>query len=95
MISYSKTAVYRADISAEGSEEKKFYIGSSNNFKLRYARHKESFKKENLSTDTELAVQFWNMKSRGLSPIVPFKTISKPNADDDLVHAVHKTTTTT
>ena len=37
------SVVYRATLTAEGSEEMKYYIGSSNNFKLRYGRHKQAF----------------------------------------------------
>ena len=71
------SVVYRADVSDEGTGEHKFYIGSSNNFKLRYARHKQSFRDDKFSTDTGLSECVWMWKSRGLDPIIKFSVISK------------------
>ena len=69
--------VYRATLTAEGSEDIKYYIGSSNNFKLRYGRHKQAFNNVDKKTDCQLSEYYWSFKDKGLQPKVKFEVISK------------------
>ena len=71
------SVVYRADITAEGTEEMKYYIGATNNFKLRYANHKKSFLEVSRRNDSGLAEQVWAWKESGLSPIIKFSVVCK------------------
>ena len=71
------SVVYKAIMTAEGANEVKSYIGSTNNFKIRYGRHKQSFNDPNLRTDTALSEFCWRWKDRGLTPKFRFEVICK------------------
>ena len=59
--------VYMATVNIEG-EEKKTYIGSTNNFKKRYSAHKGSFKNSNQKNATALSAYIWE---KGQNPNPP------------------------
>ena len=70
------SAVYRAEISSEG-EVNKFYLGSSKDFKGRWARHAQSFRDRRLEKDTGLSEEMWRRKDKGQAPKVVFKVVKR------------------
>ena len=56
--------VYRATIGTN-TQDKKTYIGCTENFKARYSNHKASFKHTSKKNDTVLSQHIWN---KGLAP---------------------------
>ena len=61
------SVIYRANIKAQGMEDK-FYIGGTNNFKARWGLHKQSLRKKEKAKDSALAEQVWLWREQGLQP---------------------------
>ena len=56
-----KCVIYSATVEAESGKET--YIGlTENEFKVRHANHKQSFRNENLKHSTELSKHIWALK---------------------------------
>ena len=68
------SVVYKATVSSEG-EQDGFYVGSSNEFKKRWARHTQSWRDRSLEKDTGLAEEVWRRKDLGQEPKVVFEVV--------------------
>ena len=80
----SEKVVYKATISTlENKTEVKAYIGiSAGKWKQRFYNHKHSFSNYKIRNQTALSSHYWDLKDRGLTPIIKWefiKTSSTPN----------------
>ena len=72
----SEDIVYRGQV--EDKEGKKYiYIGmTSEPFRKRYSKHKQSFQKEQYSTETKLSQKVWSIKKEDkICPVVKFSIL--------------------
>ena len=67
--------VYQTDVLNKGNNEKFTYIGmTSENFRKRYAKHKQSFQNINYKGETTLSKKIWEIKENSdPCPEVTFK----------------------
>ena len=57
--------VYQSEVSTESNSDTKLYIGLTEKpFKLRYANHLQSIKREQYQNSTELSKHIWQLKNR-------------------------------
>ena len=60
---FTKSIVYKAEVTLKESQEVKQYIGmTANTFKERYNNHKKSFKNPLYQNETELSKYLWKLK---------------------------------
>ena len=71
------SVVYLALVTSQQLPHPKNYIGSSNNFKKRIYRHRQSFRDISLKTDCALAEFIWSCQEKGFMPNVKFEVIHK------------------
>ena len=63
--------IYRADIENDTNSETKFYFGLTETpFKDQFGNHTRDFKHKTCSKSTELSKYMWDLKDRGINPIV-------------------------
>ena len=74
------SVVYKATLTDQASSMVKTYIGSSNNFKQRVYRHKESMRNVTMKTDSSLSECFWSCKDNGIYPVIKFEVLKKAPA---------------
>ena len=71
-----KSLVYQATVTT--SDKTETYIGlTENDFKSRFANHKQSFKKEHLKNATELSKYIWTLKEKGTDFEMKWKIMGK------------------
>ena len=72
--------IYRADVSNDKDDEKKFYIGLTEpQFKDRYRNHTKSFKHAKYSKETELSKYIWSLKEDGKTATIEWSIVKKIN----------------
>ena len=71
------SVVYVAEVTSPFLDKPKNYVGSSNHFKKRLYRHRQSFRNINLKTDCQLSEFVWTCLNKGYMPNVKFKVIKK------------------
>ena len=73
-----KNIIYRADISNDVNDEKKFYIGlCAPDFKGRYNNHTRSFRHKKYMKETELAKYIWDLQDRNITPKLEWSIVKK------------------
>ena len=73
--------VYKAIVTNNVDDEKKFYIGlTETDFKQRFNNHTKSFRHRKYSKETELSKYVWNLKDQEKSPIVTWSIIKRVKA---------------
>ena len=69
--------VYKAIIGSNESEKKIYYGLAGNTFKQRFYGHKSSMTHRSKSDATELSKQYWNLKSKGQSPVIEWSIAAR------------------
>ena len=63
--------IYWADVKNETNSESKFHFGLTETpFKDRFGNHNRDFKYRTYSKSTEVSKYIWDLKARGINPIV-------------------------
>lgn len=74
-----KEIVYRATVTTD--EGKETYIGmTENEFKTRYTNHKQSFKKPELKSATELSKYVWHLKEKEKDYKITWEIVGRANS---------------
>ena len=72
--------VYQAEVTNNADEEKKIYIGlTENKFKERYRNHTKSFRNKIYATETELSKYIWELKDQQKEPSLKWSILKKVN----------------
>ena len=70
--------IYRAYVENDTNSETKFYFGLTETpFKDRFGNHTRDFKHKTYSKSTELSKYIWDLKDRGINPIVKWSIVEK------------------
>ena len=70
--------IYRAYVENDTNSETKFYFGLTETpFKDRFGNHTRDFKHKTYSKSTELSKYIWDLKDRGINPIVKWSIFEK------------------
>ena len=70
--------IYQADVENDTNSETKFYFGLTETpFKDRFGNHTRDFKHKTYSKSTELSKYIWDLKDRGINPIVKWSIVEK------------------
>ena len=72
--------VYLATLTSPELDHPKTYVGATNNFKSRFYRHSEAFRKRERRTDCHLAKYVWQCKEEGFMPQIKFEVLKKEKA---------------
>ena len=72
-----KELVYRADVSGVDGYEKTCIGLTGNSFKARFSQHMHSFRNIQRRNSTSLSKLFWNLKDRGVTPIIKWSIAAK------------------
>ena len=74
------SVVYLATLTSPQLDHPKTYVGASNNFKSRYYRHSEAFRRNDRKTDCHLSMFVWKCKDKGFMPDIKFSVLKKQSA---------------
>ena len=74
-----KNIVYEGEVMEEGTNKKYSYVGiTAEEFRKRYAKHKQSFSNSNYKNETALSKKVWEIKEKeGKCPTVNLKILRK------------------
>ena len=79
----SSSIVYQATVTTKGKEET--YIGvTENQFKARFANHKQSFKNQRYKHQTELSKYIWSLKEEEVEFNITWRIIRKAEAYNNI-----------
>ena len=71
--------VYKAKVTAEGTEEKTYIGSTERTFKKRFYEHTSDIKNKNYRNNTALSTYVWELKEQGKTPTIKWSIVKKCN----------------